>query len=94
MFNTTMFKQKPIHYPNLKTILLIEAFLEKQKKPVSKNYVLKKLPNKIMRQTLNITLEYLELSGKIYIGKEGIEWTFDDNKKLKLTLRRAAESFI
>ena len=73
---------------------MIEAFLEKQKKPVSKNYILEKIQKKIMRQTLNIALEYLELSGKIYIGKEGIEWIFDENKKLKTSLRKAAESFI
>lgn len=88
-----MFKQKAIHYPNLKTILMIEAFLEKQKKPVSKNCILEKLPKSIMRQTLNIALEYLELSGKIHIKKEGIIWIFDDNKKLDVVLRKAAESF-
>ncbi len=89
-----MFKQKAIHYPNLKTILMIESFLERQKKPVSKNYILEKLTKKIMRQTLNISLEYLELSGKIFIGKEGVEWVFDENKKLKTTLRKAVEEFI
>ena len=89
-----MFKKPPIHYPNLKTVIMIEAFLEKQKKPVSKNEILEKLHKKTMRQTLNIALEYLELSGKIYIGKNGIEWVFDENKKLKTSLRKAAESFI
>lgn len=89
-----MFKQKPIHYPNLKTVIMIEAFLEKQNKPVSKNYILEKIPKKIMRQTLNIALEYLELSGKVHIGKQGTEWVFDDNKKLKVSLRKVADSFI
>ena len=89
-----MFKQKPIHYPNLKTVIMIEAFLERQNKLVSKNCILEKIPKKVMRQTLNLTLEYLELSGKVHIGKQGVEWVFDDNKKLKVTLRKAAESFI
>ena len=89
-----MFKQKPIHYPNLKTVIMIESFLERQKKPISKNHILRKLPKGVMRQTLNISLEYLELSGKIFIGKQGIEWVFDENKKLKTTLRKAAEEFI
>ena len=89
-----MFQQKLIHYPNLKTVIMIESFLEKQKKPVSKNYLLERLPRKVMRQTLNIALEYLELSGKIYVSKNGVEWTFDENKRLKTTLRKAAEQFI
>lgn len=89
-----MFQQKAIHYPNLKTILMIESFLEKQKKPISKNYILNRLPKSIMRPTLNISLEYLELSSKIFIGKNGVEWIFDENKKLKIELRKAAESFI
>ncbi len=89
-----MFKQSIIHYPNLKTVIMIEAFLAKQKKPVSKNYILEKIQKKIMRQTLNIALEYLELSGKIFIGKKGIEWVFDEDNKLKTKLRKAAEEFI
>ena len=88
-----MFKQSIIHYPNLKTVIMIEAFLAKQKKPVSKNYILEKIQKKIMRQTLNIALEYLELSGKIFIGKKGIEWVFDEDNKLKTKLRKAAEEF-
>ena len=73
---------------------MIEAFLAKQKKPVSKNYILEKIQKKIMRQTLNIALEYLELSGKIFIGKKGVEWVFDEDNKLKTKLRKAAEEFI
>ncbi len=88
-----MFQQKPIHYPNLKTVLMVEGFLQEQRKPVSKNAILNSLPKKTMRQTLNIVLEYLELSNKIYIGDEGIEWVFDENKKLKTLLKKATSSF-
>ncbi len=91
---TTMFKQKAIHYPNLKTVLMVERFLQKQKKPLSKNKVLERLPKKIMRPTLNIILEYLELSGKILIGKKGVEWVHDENKKLRIALRKAADDLI
>jgi len=85
-----MFK-KPIHYPNLKTILLVERFLQTRKKPVSKNEILRKLPKKIMRPTLNVILEYLELSGKIFISKKGVKWAFEDNKKFERALRKVAE---
>ena len=86
-----MFKQKVIHYPNLKTVLMIELFLQKRKKRISKNELGKKLPKKVMRQTLNIVLEYLEASGKIFISKKGVEWTFEDNKKFEKALRKVAE---
>ena len=89
-----MFKQEAIHYPNLKTIIMIESFLQQQSKSVSKNFIFENLQKKIMRQTLNITLEYLELSGKIHSSKKGVEWVFDDNKKLGIALRKAADSFI
>ena len=89
-----MFKQNVIHYPNLKTVIMIESFLERQSGPVSKNYIFNNLQKKIMRQTLNVTLEYLELSGKIFIGSNGVEWTFDDNKKLKIALKKVADEFI
>ena len=89
-----MFNQRVIHYPNLKTVILVESFLQKQKKQISKNQILNNLPKKMMRQTLNITLEYLELSGKIAIGNKGAEWIFDENKELKVALRKVAQDFI
>ena len=89
-----MFKKTPIHYPNLKTVIMIESFISKQKKPVSKNHILSNVPKKIMRQSLNTILKYLEVSGKVYVGSKGVEWVFDDNKKFKTELRRAAEDFI
>ena len=89
-----MFKQKAIHYPNLKTVIMVEALLQKQRRPLRKNEILDRLQKKMMRQTLNIALEYLELSGKIFIGKNGVEWIFDENKKLKTALRKATEEFI
>lgn len=88
-----MFKQKPIHYPNLKTVLMVEYFLQTRKKPLSRNQILEKLPKKIMRPTLNIILEYLELSGKVFVGRKGIEWMHQENRKFEITLRRAAEKF-
>ena len=89
-----MFEQKPIHYPNLKTVIMVENFLQNKRKPISRNEILRNIPRKIMRPTLNIILEYLEISGKIFIGKKGVEWTQDENKRLKTALRKAAEEFL
>lgn len=86
-----MFKQKLIHYPNLKTILQVERFLQTRNKAVSKNEILRRLPKKVMRPTLNVILEYLEFSGKVFISKKGVEWVFEDNKKFERALRKVAD---
>src|SRR3989338_11002698 len=54
-----------IHYPNLKTVLMVEDTLKNSNKPITREQLKKKLPTQIMHQTLNVILEYLEKSGKI-----------------------------
>ena len=88
-----MFQKKVIHYPTLKTIIMVESILQEQNKPVTKNFILEKIPKKIMKQTLNVILEYLELSGKVLINQKGVEWTFDENKQLKIALKKVADTF-
>ena len=51
--------QKLIHYPNLKTVLMVEDILKKQNKLLSREQLKKKLPTKVMHQTLNVILKYL-----------------------------------
>ena len=76
-----------IHYPNLKTILEVEKVLKEADVPISKNEIMRRLPKKIMRQTLNAIIDYLEESGKILNGEKGILWTFNENPKFKKLLR-------
>ena len=59
-----------MHYPNLKTILAVEAILKKDDELMSRNEIMRRLDNKIQRQTLNIVLEYLHESGKITESKK------------------------
>ena len=63
-----------IHYPNLKTVLMVEEVLKKANDLMSREELKKKLPNKVMHQTLNVILKYLEDSGKILDGRKGILW--------------------
>lgn len=42
----------------------------------------RKLPRKVMHQTLIQVLDYLQLSGKILIGTKGILWIFAERKEL------------
>ena len=81
-----------IHYPNLRTILEVENVLKGADETISKNEIMRRLPKKIMRQTLNAIIDYLEESGKILNGEKGVLWTFNENPKFKKLLRDSAEA--
>lgn len=81
-----------LHYPNLKTILAVEKVLQEADEPISKNEIMRRLPKKIMRQTLSVVIDYLEESGKILNGKKGILWTFNENPKFNKLLRDSVEA--
>ncbi len=72
-----------IHYPNLKTVLMVEKILKKSNNLLTRKKLKELLPKKIMHQTLNIILQYLEESNKIFDGRKGILWIHNKNKKLQ-----------
>ena len=74
--------QKIIHYPNLQTVLMVEQILKKEK-DITRTELKKKLPKKIMHQTLNVIISYLEESGKVIDHKKGILWTHNDDPKFR-----------
>ena len=51
----------------------------------------KKLPKKVMHQTLLQILDYLQFSGKIIIGTKGILWIFTERKELNELIKRGTE---
>ena len=51
----------------------------------------KKLPKKVMHQTLLQILDYLQFSGKIIIGTKGILWVFTERKELNELIKRGTE---
>ena len=77
-----------LHYPNLKTVLVVEKILQEADTVISKNELIRRLPVQIMHQTLSVILEYLEESGKILIGEKGISWIAQDSPKIKSLLAR------
>ena len=81
--------QKILHFPNLRTVLYVERALQKADTVISKNELKRRLPTKIMHQTLNLILEYLEESGKIMIGSKGITWIYNDNPTFKKLVAKA-----
>jgi len=78
-----------LHYPNLRTVLIVEKIIQKSDTVVSKAELKRKLPTQIMHQTLNLILEYLESSGKIMIGSKGITWINNSSQKLNALLKKA-----
>ncbi len=84
-------KTKVIHYPSLKTVLAVEKVLQEAELAISKEELKRRLPTKIMHQTLNLILEYLEEKGMILTGPRGILWTYNENPKLKKAISEGIE---
>ena len=80
-----------IHYPNLKTVLMVEDILKKSNKMITREQIKRKLPKMIMHQTLNIILEYLENSNKIIDSRKGIVWIYNPSQKLNKLIKEGVE---
>lgn len=86
-----MQKMEIIHYPNLKTVLMVEELLKKSNTLLTREQLKSKLPTKVMHQTLNVILDYLEDSGKILDGRKGILWIHNPSPKLDKAIRKGVE---
>ncbi len=64
---------KIIHYPSMKTILEVEKVLKLGSR-MKREEIKKKLEKKIMHQTLNVVLKFLEERDLIEDGKKGVLW--------------------
>lgn len=80
-----------IHYPSLKTVLMVEETLKKANKPMTREQLKAKLPTKVMHQTLNVILKYLSDSGKILDGRKGIVWIYNPSHKLEAAIKAGVE---
>ncbi|HLC91062.1 MAG TPA: hypothetical protein VJI15_04800 [Candidatus Nanoarchaeia archaeon] len=80
-----------LHYPNLKTVLMVEKILQEAETTISREELKKRLPTQVMHQTLNVILEYLEEKGCIIDGHKGILWTHNDHPKLREAIARGTE---
>lgn len=78
-----------LHYPNLRTVLVVEKIIQESDTVVSKAELKRRLPTQIMHQTLNLILEYLETSGKIMVGSKGITWIDNPSPELNALLKKA-----
>lgn len=87
-----IYKDKEIiHYPNLKTMLMVEDVLRKADVIIDREELKRRLPMQIMHQTLNLILAYLEEKGMIIDSHKGILWIYNPNIKLKKALENSRE---
>jgi len=70
-----------MHSPTLESVIMVEKTIEKYSQECGKYQLWKKLPKKMMYQTFQTILDYLEESGKIMIDKDGcIIWTHNPSR--------------
>ena len=58
--------------PTLQTVLMVEKFIDDNSGEFKKTELFKNLPRKVMWQTFQVIMEYLESSYRIIIEKDGI----------------------
>jgi len=72
-----------IHYPTLRTVLAVEKVLKEAELILPKEEIKRRLPMKIMHQTLNLILNYLEERGMVLQGKKGVLWIYTPKEELE-----------
>lgn len=83
--------EKAKHSPKLSTILMVEETLKDAGELIKTAELKRKLPRKVMHQTLLQILDYLQMSGKIIMGTKGILWIFAERKELNQLINRGTE---
>lgn len=79
------------HSPTLNTVLMIEDALRKANDLMSIAELKRKLPKKVMHQTIIQVLNYLQHSGKIIIGTKGVLWIYAPRKELDSLIKKGLE---
>jgi hypothetical protein len=72
--------------PTLQTVLMVEKFVKDNSGEYKKTELFKKLPKKVMWQTFQVIMEYLEDTGRIIYEKDGTIvyiWNPDFYEKIK-----------
>lgn len=73
---TKTIQTQVMHSPTLNTVLMVEKVLQESKELIKIADLKRKLPRKVMHNTLMQILDYLQESGKILITTKGILWIY------------------
>tara|TARA_Y100000034_G_C6680861_1_gene299292 strand:+ start:147 stop:428 length:282 start_codon:yes stop_codon:yes gene_type:complete len=72
--------------PTLQTVLMVESFIDDNSGEYTKTQLFNNLPKKVMWQTFQVIMEYLESINKIVYDKEGYVvyiWNPEFSEKIK-----------
>ena len=70
--NKTYFETNEVaRSPTLQTVLMVEKFIDDNSGEYTKTQLFNNLPKKVMWQTFQVIMEYLERSYRITIEKDG-----------------------
>jgi hypothetical protein len=74
-----LYNMRNAHSPTLESVKMVEKTIKKYSQEYGKYQLWKRLPKKMMYQTFQEIIKYLEESGKIYIDKRDgiVMWTYD-----------------
>jgi hypothetical protein len=85
-------EQKLVHYPNLKTVIMVENTMKKMEDSIFSLADLKRaLPKKVNHNTLILIVEYLENERKVITSIKGITWIENSSPKLTKLVRNSIE---
>ena len=80
-----------MHSPTLDTVLMVEHTLQDAKEVIKVAELKRRLPRKVMHQTLIRILDYLQESGKILITTKGVVWTYTPRDRMEKLKRGGLE---
>ncbi len=80
-----------MHSPTLDTVLMVERTLQDAKEVIKVAELKRRLPRKVMHQTLMRILDYLQESGKILITTKGVVWTYTHRDRMEKLKRGGLE---
>jgi hypothetical protein len=72
-------------------MLAVEKVLKNAEIMIDREEIKRRLPVKIMHQTLNLILLYLEEKGMIIDNHNGILWIYNPSPKLKKAIENSRE---
>jgi hypothetical protein len=74
-----LYNMRNAHSPTLESVRMVEKTIKRYSQEYGKYQLWKRLPRKMMYQTFQEIITYLEESGKIFIDKRDgiVMWTYD-----------------
>ena len=72
-------------------MLMVEKVLKESDITIDREEIKRRLPVKIMHQTLNVILQYLEEKGLIIDGHKGVLWIYNPSPKMRRAIEKGRE---